>query len=121
VALESAGLKSGYQLRLYGTKRAKDGACIMFFDLRDAKIMSEKKDGYILPDKYAERYGDGYYENLAACDLHKIDIEGLWQALHESKPADSLAGDIVELTNFRQNTLAEFGLLEKINNQYYGK
>jgi DNA invertase Pin-like site-specific DNA recombinase len=111
VALESAKLKSDYKYRIYGTKRAKNGACIMFFDLRDAKMISEEKDGYILPDKYAERYGDGYYENLAACDLHKIDIEGLWQALQESRPANSLAGDIVELTDFRQNTLAEFGLL----------
>ena len=110
VALESAELKSGYRYRMYGTKRAKNGESVMFFDLRDAQIISEEKDGYILPDKYAERYGDGYYENLAACDLHKIDIEGLWQALHESRPADSLAGDIIELTDFRHNTLAEFGL-----------
>ena len=111
VALESAGLKSAYGYRIYGTRRAKDGACIMFFDLRDTKIISKQKDGYILPDKYAERYGDGYYENLLSCDLHKIDIEGVWQALHESKPTDSLAGYIVELTDFRQNALAEFGLL----------
>jgi hypothetical protein len=49
--------------------------------------------------------------------LHKIDIDGLWQALQESRPTESLAGDIIELTDFRQNTFAEFGLLEKINNQ----
>ena len=83
----------------------------MFFDLRDAKIISEQKDGYLLPEKYAHRYGDGYYENLAACDLHKIDIEGLWQALQESRPTESLAGDVIELTDFSQNSLAEFGLL----------
>ena len=111
VALESARLHFGYRYRMYGTKRTKNGESIMFFDLRDAKIISEQKDGYILPDKYTKRYGDGYYENLTAYDLHKIDIEGLWQALQESKPANSLAGDIVELTDFRQNILAEFGLL----------
>jgi len=69
-----------------------------------------------LPEKYAKRYGDEYYENLVACDLHKVDIEGLWQALHESKPTDLLAGNIVELTEFSQNSLSEFGLLDKINN-----
>jgi hypothetical protein len=117
VALESARLKSEYRYRIFGTRRKKNGEYIMFFDLRDALIISDEKDGYILPDKYAERYGDGFYENLAACDLHKIDIEGLWQALQESRPADSLAGDIIELTEFCQKNLAEFGLLEKINNQ----
>ena len=117
IALESAELKSEYQYRIYGTKRAKNGESIMFFDLHDAAIISEKKDGYILPDKYAKRYGDGYYENLTVCDFHKVDFEGLWQALHESKPTDSLAGQIVELTEFRQKSLAEFGLSETINNK----
>ncbi len=117
VALESARLKTGYRYRIYGTKRTKVGECIMFFDFYNAKIISKEKDGYILPDKYAERYGEGYYENLTACDLHKIDIEGLWQALQESKPADSLAGHIVELTEFCQKSLAEFGLLTEIINE----
>jgi len=111
IALESARLKSGYRYRIYGTKRSKNGESIMFFDLRDVLILSEEKNGYILPDKYVERYGDGFYENLVACDLHKIDIEGLWQALQESRPADPLAGNIVELTEFCHNSLAEFGLL----------
>ena len=110
MVLESARLHFGYRYRMYGTKRTKNGESIMFFDLRDAKIISEEKDDYILPSKYAERYGDGYYENLTACDLHKIDIDGLWQALQESRPADSLAGDIVKLTDFRQKALAEFEL-----------
>ena len=57
------------------------------------------------------------YENLAACSLHKIDIEGLWQALEESRPTDSLDGQIVELTEFCQKNLTEFGLIEKINNE----
>jgi DNA invertase Pin-like site-specific DNA recombinase len=115
VALEAAELKSEYQYRIYGTKRTKNGESIMFFDLRDAKIILEEKNGCVLPKKYAERYGEGYYENLTAYDLHKIDIEGLWQALYESRPADSLAGQIVELTEFRQKSLAEFKLLEEIN------
>ena len=117
IALESAELKSGYPYRIYGTKRAKNGEYIMFFELRNAQIISSKKDDYILPNKYAQCYGDGYYENLTACDLHKIDIEGLWQALEESKPADSLAGNVVELTEFCQNSLAEFKLLDKINKE----
>jgi len=117
IALESAGLKTEYQYRTYGTKRAKNGESIMFFNLHDTQIIPEEKDGYILPVKYAERYGDGYYENLTACGLHKIDIEGLWQALYESKPADSIAGQIIELTEFRQKSLAEFGLSEEINNK----
>jgi len=50
--------------------------------------------------------------------LHKIDIEGLWQALYESRPADSLAGQIVELTEFCQRSLAEFELSEKITHKY---
>ena len=112
VALESAGLKPKYQYRIYGTRRVKNGESIMFFDLRNAAIISNEKDDYILPNKYAERYGDEYYENLTACDLHKIDIEGLWQALHKSKPAGSLGGQIVELTEFCQDNLAEFGILE---------
>jgi DNA invertase Pin-like site-specific DNA recombinase len=112
IALESAGLKSEYQYRIHGTKRTKNGESVMFFDLRNAKIISEEKDDYILPNKYAERYGDGYYENLATDYLHKIDIEKLWQALQKSKPADSLAGQIVELTEFSRKNLAEFGLLK---------
>ena len=112
VALESAGLKPKYQYRIYGTRRVKNGESIMFFDLRNAAIISNEKDDYILPNKYAERYGDEYYENLTACDLYKIDIGGLWQALHKSKPAGSLGGQIVELTEFCQDNLAEFGILE---------
>ena len=117
IALESARLKSGYQYRIYGTKRTKKGESIMLFDLQNAEIVPPKKDVYILPNKYAERYGNGYYENITACGLHKIDIDGLWQALHESRPTDSLAGQIVELTEFCQNSLAEFNLLEEINHE----
>jgi hypothetical protein len=117
IALESAGLKYGYRYRIYGTKRTKESESIMLFDLRNAEIVPLKKDIYILPDKYAEHYGNGYYENITACGLHKIDIEGLWQALSESRPTDSLAGDIVELTEFCQKSLAEFELSEKINNE----
>jgi len=117
VALESAKLKFGYRYRIYGTKRTKNGESIMFFDLHNAEIISERENGYILPEKYAERYGDGYYENLVTGGLHKIDIEGLWQASQESKPADSFAGQIMEFTEFCQENLAEFGLLEKINNE----
>ncbi|MDR1882290.1 MAG: recombinase family protein [Prevotella sp.] len=117
IALESAGLPRGYRYRTYGTKRTKEGESIMLFDLRNAEIVPTEKDIYILPEKYAERYGSGYYENIAACGLHKIDIEGLWQALSESRPADSLAGDIVELTEFCQKSLAQFELSEKKNNE----
>lgn len=109
IALESAGLHPDYRYRVYGTRRTKKGECIMLFDLRDAEIVPSEKDAYILPDKYAGGYGAGYYENLAACDLHKIDIDGLWQALQESRPADVLAGQIVELTEFCKDSLAEFG------------
>ena len=119
VALASAGLKSEYQYRMCGTKRTKNGENIMFFDLHNAEIILKEKEGCILPEKYAKRYGDEYYENFVACDLHRIDIEGLWQVLHESKPTDSLAGNIVELTEFSQNSLSEFGLLDKINNVKY--
>lgn len=117
VALEAAGLEPGHRYRIYGTRRTKKRECILLFDLRNAEIVPHKKDAYILPDKYAGRYGDGYYENIVACGLHKIDIEGLWQALYESRPADSLAGQIVELTEFCQNSLAEFELPEKINRE----
>lgn len=86
----------------------------MLFDLQNAEIIPSKKDTYILPDKYVGRYGNGYYENIAACGLHKIDIDGLWQALHESKPTDSLAGQIIELTEFCQKSLEEFDLLKDI-------
>ena len=117
VALESARLAPGYRYRVSGTRRMKNGEIILFFDLRDAGIIPKERDGYILPDKYAERYGDGYYETLAACGLHKIDIDGLWQALQESRPTGSLAGDIIELTEFCQKSMAEFGLSEELNNQ----
>lgn len=113
IALESAGLVPEYRYRLYGTKRTKGGESIILFDLRNAEIIPSEKDAYILPDKYAGRYGDGYYENLTACGLHKIDIEGLWQALQASKPTDSLAGQIVELTEFCQSSLSEFELAHK--------
>lgn len=113
IALESAELKSGYRYRIYGTKRTKEGESIMLFDLQNTEIIPDKKDSYILPDKYLSRYGNGYYENITACGLHKIDFDGLWQALHESRPADSLAGDIVELTEFCQKSLAEFELSKK--------
>jgi hypothetical protein len=116
VALKSAELTRGYRYRMYGTKRTKNNENIMFFELRDAEIIPEEKNGYILPEKYAENYGDGYYENLVACGLHKIDIDGLWQALHESKPADLLVEKMNELTGFCQNSLAEFGLSNETNN-----
>lgn len=116
IALESAGLKLGYRYRAYGTKRTKEGESIMLFDLRNAEIVASQKDIYILPDKYVQRYGDGYYDNIAACGLHKIDMEGLWQALLESRPADPLTGYIIELTEFCQKSLAEFELSEEINN-----
>jgi len=67
VALEAAGLKPGHRYRIYGTKRTKKKECILLFDLRNAEIVSHKRDAYILPDKYAGRYGDGYYENIVAC------------------------------------------------------
>ncbi len=117
LALESAGLNTEYKFRVFGTGRTKNGESIMLFDLRNAGIILSEKDSYILPDKYVERYGDSYYENLAACGLHKIDIDGLWQALQESLPADSLAGDIIELTEFCRQSLAEFELPEKSNNE----
>jgi hypothetical protein len=117
VVLESAGLGSGYRYHIYGLKRTKEGESILLFDLRNAEIISLKKDIYILPEKYAERYGSGYYENIAACGLHKIDIEGLWQVLSKSRPADSFAGDIVELTEFCQKSLAQFELSKKTNNE----
>ena len=113
-ALDSAKLQPGHTYRAYGVKRSKNNEGVMFFDLRDAMIMSGEKDGRILPAKYAGRYGPGYYETFAACGLHKIDLEGLWQALRESRPADSLAGQIVELTEFCQANLAEFGLSEEV-------
>ena len=114
VALESAGLKTEYKYRIYGTKRTKNGENIMFFELQNVQIISKEISGYMLPNKYAGRYGDGYYENLTACDLHKIDFEGTWQALQESKPADSFAEQIIELSDFCQNNLGEFGLLKEI-------
>jgi len=49
VALESAGLKSGYGYRMYGTKRRKNGESIMFFNLREAEIISKKKNSCIFP------------------------------------------------------------------------
>jgi hypothetical protein len=114
IALESAKLEQGRRYKIYGTKRTRNGENIMFFDLRDIQIISDKKETCILPNKYINRYGNGYYDNLTACDLHKVDMEGLWQALQESRPADSLAGQIVELTEFCQTNFAEFGLLEEI-------
>ncbi len=117
IALESAELKSGYQYRIYGTKRTKENESIMFFNLRDAEIIPHKKGIYILPYKYNSRYGNDYYENITTCGLHKIDIEGLWQALHESKPTDSLAGNIVELTEFCQKSMAKFELLKQTKNK----
>lgn len=110
VALKSAELNVEYRYRMYGTKRTKENQSIMLFDLRNAEIVPPKKGIYILPNKFNGCYGDSYYENIAACGLHKIDIEGLWQALQESKPTDSLAGDIIELTEFCQKSLAEFDL-----------
>lgn len=116
IALESAGLYTGYRYRTYGMGRKKNGESIVLFDLRNAGIIPSERDAYILPDKYVERYGDSFYENLAACGIHKIDIEGLWQALQESMPADSLAGQIVELTEFCQKSLKEVGLTQEIIN-----
>jgi DNA invertase Pin-like site-specific DNA recombinase len=117
VALESAELKPEYQYRIFGTRRVKNGESIIFFDLRDAMIVFKEENRCMLPSKYAEHYGNEYYQNLAACDLHKIDIDGLWEALQKSKPTNSLAGDIVELNNFCQTSLDEFGFTEEQNNE----
>ena len=112
VALESVGLKSEYRYRMIGTKRTKNSESVMFFDLLDAEIVPDEKKHYIiLPEKFFEHYGDGFYENISSCNLHKIDFDGLWQALHESKITDSLAGQIVELNKLCQTSLTEFGLL----------
>ena len=113
IALDAAGLKPEYRYRVYGTRRAKNDENMMLFDLQNAEIIPEESDVYIVPYKFAEQYGDGYYENLAACDLHKIDFEGLWQVLHESRPTGWLAGKIVELTEFCQTSLTEFGIKKK--------
>jgi DNA invertase Pin-like site-specific DNA recombinase len=117
IALESAGLKSEYRYRIHGTRRTKNGESLVLFDLLNAEIISHRKNTYILPDKYVERYGNGYYENIAASGLHKIDIDGLWQALCESKPTDSLDGQIVELTEFCQKSLAKFESLKEIKHE----
>ena len=93
---------------MYGIRRTKNDERIIFFDLYNAKIISEENNIQIFPNKYAEHYGDGFYENITACGLHKIDIEGIWQAFCESNPADSLAGKIIELNNFCQTSLSEF-------------
>jgi hypothetical protein len=117
IALESAELKQGHRYKIYGTKRTKNGENIILFDLCDAQIISAKKDTCILPNKYANRYGNEYYKNLTACDLHKVDFDGLGKALQESRQTDSLARQIVELTEFCQTNLAEFGLLEEMKNE----
>jgi len=106
VALESAGLKYGRRYRIYGTRKEKT----MFFDLNNAKIITKDKDGFLLPIKYSERYGEGFYENHSYLDLHNIDVEGL---LYESLPADAFAKQIDELNEFCLNSLAEFGLNEE--------
>jgi DNA invertase Pin-like site-specific DNA recombinase len=106
VVLESAELNPKYQYRMYGTKRTKDGETIMFFDLHNAQIIAGK-DEYILPKKYAERYGNDFYENLTTCDVHKIDLEGVWQALQKSKQFDLSAGQVIELTEFCKDSLAK--------------
>ena len=117
VALESAGLNAEYQYRIYGIRRTKDDEIILFFDLRNVQIIQKEKDGYTLPSKYSKRYGNGFYENIATCDLYKIDNEGVWQALCESKPTDALVEQIVELTDFCQTNMAEFGIK---NSNIYG-
>jgi len=113
VALESAGLKYGYRYRIYGTRRKKHNESIVFFDLNNAKIITDDKDGFLLPVKYEKCYGDSFYENRVSGGLHKIDVEGLWQASCESMPDDVLAKQIEELNEFCLNSLAEFGLNEE--------
>jgi DNA invertase Pin-like site-specific DNA recombinase len=117
VALKSAGLKSENRYRMYGIRRVKNGERILFFDLHDVMIVTDEKDSNVLPDKYAGRFGDGYYENFVAYGLHKIDIDGNWQILHESKPTkDSQTGQITELAEFRRKSLEEFGLSDEVKN-----
>lgn len=113
IALQSVDIKPDNHYRMYGTKREKNGERVLFFDLNNVEIISKNKNEYILPNKYINSYGEEYYENLITCDLHKIDIGGLWQALQESKPADSLEGQIIELAEFCKENLTEFNLLEK--------
>jgi hypothetical protein len=50
----------------------------MLFGLRNAGCVSKDKGEYILPEKYAHSYGNGFYENFASCGLYKIDFDGLW-------------------------------------------
>jgi len=119
VALKSARLESEFRYRIYGTKRTKNGESVMFFDLWNAKIIPKEKNSCILPNKYADSYGDGFYESHTAYDLHKIDFDGFWKVLQESTPTGSLAGSIIEISKskFCQNNFSEFGLSENINNQ----
>ena len=87
------------------------------FDLNDAMTITNGNNERALPQKYASRYGNEYYENLTACGVHKIDLDGLWQALQKSKPVDPLAGQIIEISEFCHKSLAEFGLTEKHENE----
>jgi len=120
VALESADLQANYKYRIYGTKRTKNGENIMLFDLSDAQILSQNKESndseeYILPVRYAQSYGREYYSNIVSGGLHRIDVNNLWQALEESRVFDPLVGQVLELKEFSQNIMVEFGIGEVKN------
>ena len=117
IALESADLDIKYKYRFFGTKRDKGNETILLFSLREAIVISDSKDKSLLPSKYAHKYGDDYYENITKCNLHKIDIEGLWEAMQESKPHESVEAQLIELTEFCQKSFTAFGLEEDIVNE----
>jgi hypothetical protein len=95
----------------------------MLFDLNDAEFVGQVKTAkteypeFILPQKYIDKYGEEFYQNMVATNLHRIDIDGLWQALYESQPTDSLSGQLIELAEFCDKSLDEFG----IKGEIYGK
>ncbi|MCL2860953.1 MAG: recombinase family protein [Firmicutes bacterium] len=114
VALESAGLKEAFKYRIYGTQRVRNGENIILFDLSDAQIVPDKKGSnevsFILPSRYAQSYGKEYYSNLVSSGLHRVDVDDLWQALQESKVYDPLAGQVLELKEFCNEVMNEFGI-----------
>jgi len=109
------GWNAKLKFRASGVVRTKDNESIILFDLSNVLII--KNDAGALPEKFASSYGNPYYENLTACQLHRIDIQGLWKVLAKSEPSETHVGQILEITEFCNSSLQEFELGETINGQ----
>ena len=97
-----------HRIRRIESKRTKTDEWVMFFDLREIEICTGGE--VAVPKRLATAYGSEYYEKFTVCGINQIDIKELWEILTEGQSCDSLAGQMIDLVPFCEQTIKDFGL-----------